>query len=92
MPEINLSKRWDKKFASFDLKSSLSKWDHISKVDGARADIQIGLDKQWIISRLRGDKLNLSLEGISSMTVSRLQAEDKLSIISEITSFCLSYI
>lgn len=48
--------------------------------------IQIGLDKQWIISRLRGDKLNLSLEGISSMTVSRLQAEDKLSTISEMNT------
>lgn len=51
LPEINLSKRWDKKFASFDLKSSLSKWDHISKVDGARADIQIGLDK---VFQMRG--------------------------------------
>ena len=33
---------------NYDLKTSLSQWSHISKVDGTRADIQIGLDKTFL--------------------------------------------
>ena len=43
LPEINAIKRWDKKIVNYDLKASLSQWNHVSKVDGTRADIQIGI-------------------------------------------------
>ncbi|MDB2461339.1 LPS assembly protein LptD [Gammaproteobacteria bacterium] len=48
LPEINVAKRWDKKIVNYDLKTSLSQWNHVSKVDGTRADIQIGLDKTFL--------------------------------------------
>ena len=47
LPEINVGKRWDKDLINFDLRSSLTQWDHASKVDGTRADIQIGFDKTF---------------------------------------------
>ena len=52
LPEINMRKRWDKKIINYDLKTSLSQWSHISKVDGTRADIQIGLDKTFLTKGL----------------------------------------
>ena len=48
LPEINIAKRWNKKIINYDLKTSLSQWSHVSKVDGTRADIQIGIDKTFL--------------------------------------------
>ena len=35
-------------YLHYDLNTSLSQWNHISKVDGTRADIQLGLDKTFL--------------------------------------------
>ncbi len=59
LPEINIRKRWDEIFGdnkerlfAYDLNTSLSQWNHISKVDGTRADIQFGLDKTFLAKGL----------------------------------------
>ena len=52
LPEIKVRKRWDLSFLNYDLSTSLSKWNHISKVDGTRADIQIGVDKTFLMKGL----------------------------------------
>ena len=52
LPEINVKKRWNQEFANYDLNTSLSQWDHVSKVDGTRADIQFGIDKTFLMRGL----------------------------------------
>ena len=53
LPEINVKKRWDQEFANYDLSTSISQWDHVSKVDGTRADVQFGIDKTFLMKGLR---------------------------------------
>ena len=53
LPEINVKKRWDQEFANYDLNTSISQWNHVSKVDGKRADIQFGIDKSFLMKGLR---------------------------------------
>ena len=49
LPKIEVSKRWERDFANFDIWTSYTKLDHNhkTKVDGTRADIQIGFDKTF---------------------------------------------
>jgi len=53
LPDINIQKRWDENFINnYDLKASVSQWNHISKVDGTRADIQLGVDREFLMQGL----------------------------------------
>jgi len=49
LPKIEISKRWDREIANFDIWTSITKWDHNhkNKVDGTRSDFQFGLDKTF---------------------------------------------
>jgi len=47
LPEVNIHKRVGQSFLNYDLNINIAKWDHISKVDGTRADMQIGIDKTF---------------------------------------------
>jgi len=53
LPEIIIKKRWDQASFNYDLNSSISQWSHISKTDGTRADIQLGIDKTFFAKGLR---------------------------------------
>lgn len=52
LPQISINKRWDNDLLNFDLTSSLAKWDHISKVDGTRVDLQLGMDRTFYMKGL----------------------------------------
>ena len=53
LPDINIQKRWDENFINnYDLKTSVTQWNHISKVDGTRADIQLGIDREFLMKGL----------------------------------------
>ena len=47
LPDINIHKRVDRELFNYDLNLNIAEWDHISKVDGTRTDVQIGIDKTF---------------------------------------------
>ncbi|MEC7885930.1 MAG: LPS assembly protein LptD [Pseudomonadota bacterium] len=47
LPELTVSKRWDNKLVNYDVKSTITFFDHPTKVDGNRYDIQIAADKTF---------------------------------------------
>ena len=47
LPEVNIHKRVDSNLFNYDLNLNVAQWDHVSKVDGTRADIQIGIDRTF---------------------------------------------
>ncbi len=52
LPEIIVKKRWDNELFSYDINTSISQWNHISKVDGTRSDVQLGIDKTFYLKGL----------------------------------------
>lgn len=49
LPELGINKRWDNDYINYDIRSTISKWDHITKVDGFRSDFQFGIDKTFLM-------------------------------------------
>ncbi len=49
LPKIEISKRWNRDLANFDINTSITNWDHNhkNKVDGTRSDFQFGIDKTF---------------------------------------------
>lgn len=52
LPEIIVKKRWDNELFNYDINTSISQWNHISKVDGTRSDVQLGIDKTFYLKGL----------------------------------------
>ena len=54
LPKIEISKRWDRDLANFDIWTSITEWDHDyeTKVEGTRSDFQLGVDKTFSMKGL----------------------------------------
>jgi LPS-assembly protein len=54
LPKIEISKRWNRDLANFDILTSITEWEHDyeTKVDGTRSDFQFGVDKTFSMKGL----------------------------------------